>query len=237
MIFNMINLSDFTTLNVFLAWLVVLSVTLLFPSILALRRSNKKLGKIKEQEGKRWHELEDKAQRDYQEILEAANKRAQEIILEASQIKSDTVSGFQNSVDRLLSTQKEALGNTSLSLSNKYKEQIEKLNEDNIKLLINIYKDIEESAKSDFAEYKELILKQTFDAQNLASNKIKTEYEKLENELTALRTKKLEELNEKIYKIIQNASIEIIGKSLDLSDQEELIISALDRAKKEEIIK
>ena len=233
----MINLSELTTLNVFLAWLAVFSVTLLFLSVLALRRSNKKLGKIKEQGEERWQELEDKAQKDYQEVLEAANKRAQEIILEANQIKHDTGAAFQNSVDTLLNTQKEVPEGTSLSLSNKYKGQIEKLNEDNIKLLINIYKDIEESARSDFAQYKELILKQTFDAQNLASNKIKAEYEKLENELTALKAKKLEELNEKLYKIIQNASIEIIGKSLDLSDQEELIISALDRAKKEEIIK
>lgn len=233
----MINLSDFTPLNTFLAWLSVFIVTLFFFSVIAMVRSNRKLRNIREQEEKRWLELEEKAQKDYQEILENANKRAQEIILEASQIKRDTSAGFQSSVDRILNAQKEFLQDTSLSTSDKYKQEIEKVNDENIKLLINIYKDIEVTAKTDFAKFKELIQKQTFDAEKITSERMNAEYEKMEGELLALKAKKLDELNEKIYKIIQNVSREIIGHSLNLSDHEELIISALDSAKKEGIIK
>ena len=138
----MINLSDFTPLNTFLLWLSVFIATLLSLSVIALLRSNRKLRNVRDQEGKRWQELEEKAQRDYQEILENANKRAQEIILEASQIKRDSSAGFQNSVDRILSAQKEFLQDTSLSTSDKYKQEIEKVNDENIKLLINIYNHI-----------------------------------------------------------------------------------------------
>lgn len=232
----MINLSDFTPLNVLLAWASVFSVILFISSFIALKRTNKKLHRIKSEEENRWQELETKAQEDYLEILETANKKAQEIILQASQIRRDTSVNFQNSVDELLRAQKEVLENTSDSVSNQYREQIEKLNEDNTKLLANIYKDIETSAKADFAEYKELIQKQTFDAQNLASERMKAEYEKLEIELTAIRAKKLEELNENIYKIVQNVSKDIIGKALDLSDQEDLVVAALDQAKKEGLL-
>ncbi len=232
----MINLSNLTRLDVFFAWLFVLSMTLFIYSILGLRRTHKKIADIKDHEEKRWQELEAKAQKDYQEILETANKKAQEIILEATQIRRDLTTNFQTAVDTVLQNQKEVLKNTSLSTSSKYQDQIEDINRENIKLLINVYKDIEMDVESNFQKYKELIQRQTFEAEKMAEDKIKQEYEKLQAQIAESKQKKLQELNEKIYKIIQSVTKEVVGRSIDLSDQENLIIKALDNAKKEGIV-
>lgn len=232
----MVNLSDITTVNIFFAWLSIVSATLFIWATFSLKRTHQKIRDIKEQEEKKWKDLEDKAQKDYQQLLETANKKAQDIILRATQISHESTINLQNSVDRMVQSQNEALKEISLDFSNKHEEQANEINKESIKLLTNIYKDIEISAKSDFAKYKEAIQKQTFEAEAIASERIKQEYAKLEIEIRELKEKKLQELNSNIDKMILNISKEVIGRSLNISDHEDLIIKALEQAKKDQIL-
>lgn len=232
----MINLSDITPVNIFFVWLSIVSTTLFLWATLSLKRTNQKIRDIKEQEEKKWQELENLAQKDYQEIIETANKKAQEIILRATQINHESTINLQNSVDRIVQNQNEALKEISLAFSSKHEEEVNEINKESIKLLTNVYKDIETSAKSDFAKYKEAVQKQTFEAETIAEERIKQEYEKLEIEIRELKEKRLQELNSNIDNMIQNISKDIIGKSLSLSDHEDLIIKALDQAKKDGIL-
>lgn len=232
----MINLSEITYVDIFFAWLSVVSTTLFIWATFSLKRTHEKIKEIKEQEEKRWKDLEDKAQRDYQEVLEAANKKAQEIILQATQISHESTINLQNSMDRMLNNQNTALRQISKSLSRKHEEQVNQIIENSIKILTNTYKNIELTTNSDFEKYKEDIQKQTFEAHTVAQQRIKQEYEKLEIEINQLKEKRLQELNSTIDNIIQNISKEVIGKSLNLSDQEDLIIKALDQAKKDKIL-
>lgn len=232
----MINLSDITAVNVFFAWLSLVSTTLFLWATLSLKKTYQKMKEVKEQEEKRWHDLEDKAQGDYQKLLQAANKKAEEIILQAIELKHESVASLQNSQDTMIQNQTEALKQISEDLFSKQQEEVNKINEENIKILINIYKDIEESAKSDFANYKKIVEEQTFQAEKIAEARINQEYQKLESEIAELKRKKLEELNNNINNMLLKISKEVVGKSLDISDHEDLVIKALDKAKKEGII-
>ena len=46
----------------------------------------------------------------------------------------------------------------------------------------------------------------------------------------------INKVNDDIHKILLNISKTVLGKSLDAKDHEDLIIEALDKAKKENII-
>ena len=232
----MINLSEITPINIFFAWLSLVSITLFLWITFTLKRTHQKIKDIKELEEKKWKDLEDSAQRDYQEIISAANKKAQEIILRSTEIRQESLVTLQDSVNELMKAQNEAIKEISSAVSDKYEKLASQINEDNIKLLINIYKDIESSAKLDFAKYRQIIQKQTFEAEKIAEQRIKEEYEKLEIEIREARGKRLEELKTNINNIILNISKDVISKSLDISDHEELIIDALEKAKKEEIL-
>lgn len=150
----MINLSDITAVNVFFAWLSLVSTTLFLWATLSLKKTYQKMKGLKEQEEKKWKDLEDKAQVDYQKLLQAANRKAEGIILQAIELKHESVANLQSSQDTMIQNQTEALKQISEELFNKQREEVNKINEENIKILTNIYKDIEESAKSDFANYK-----------------------------------------------------------------------------------
>ena len=231
----MLNLSGITSLNVFFLWTTIVATGLFLYTFVSLKHKNKKIKEIKNQEEKRWRELESKAQKDYQEVLETANKKAQDIILQANHIRDESTADFQKAVDAMLSNQKEVLELTSLSIARKYEEEINRINKENIQTLQNIYKDIETSTKSDFTKYKEFIQQQTFDAEKIAKERIEEEYKKLENEINLRKEKELKKLNDDIYTILLNISKEVVGKSMNFSDHQDLIIDALERAKKEGI--
>lgn len=201
--------------------------------MLSSRSNQKKIKEIKENEEKRWQELESKAQLDYQDIIESANQKAKNIILDANQIKEETSTNFQTSVSTLFENQKDILENTSLALTKKYEEQINQINKNNIQILTNIYKDIELNANSNFEKYKEVIQKQTFDAEKIAHDRIKDQYQKIENEIEEHKKQMLQKIDDDIYKILLNISKLVIGGSLDLSKHEDLIIKSLEEAKKE----
>lgn len=232
----MIDLPATTSLNIFFAWLSVASTILFIWATLSLKRLQQKIREIKEEEEKRWQDATDKAQKDYQEIIETANKKAQEITLRATQISHESVVNLQNSLGEMLQNQQDYFKEISSAVSKKQDEEINKINDEHIKMLVNIYKDIENSAKADFTKYKEAVQKQTFEAEKMAEQRIEEDYEKLKIEIADLRQKKLQELQSNIDNIILNISKDVIGKSLNLSDHQDLIIKALEEAKKEEIL-
>ncbi len=229
----MTNLSSLTSLNIFLIWLSLLCLSLFLFTFFALKRAKKNSTHAKADDQERWLDLENKAQADYQEILETANKKAQEILSQSTQIKNESTQIFEKSVQAMLLNQKQALENTSLALSRKHLEEITELNKQSVLILTNVYKDIELAAKTDFEKYKELVTKQTFEAERIAQTRIKEEYIKLEAEMQQLKQQRIQELNENIYKILSKISKEVIGHSLSFAEHEDLVVKSLDEAKKE----
>ncbi len=232
----MINLPNPTPLNGFLILLSIFSLSLFFTSVIYTVRNKRKTEEIVEKEEEKWEDLELKAQRDYHELIESANKKAEEIILHASEIKQESTNFLQESVELMLADQKKILEEASTALSKQFEAQLKQVNDNNIQLLRNIYKGIETDVKSDYSEYKDVIKKQTFEAESVAKEKIKQEYEKLEIEIKEYREKMLTKVNDDIYKILINISKAVLGKSLDTKEHEDLIIDSLNRAKKENII-
>ena len=229
----MLNLPELTSINIFLIWLSVFSVSLLLVFFIALKRQTNKLKDVKRLEKDRWSDLEYQAQKDYQEIIDAANDRAKAIISEATHINEDSQNKLQNLYDKLIEDQKQVLEEATNSASVQYKDQVDLVNKKNIELLSNMYKGIEDYANSSFEEYKKVVERQTFESEKIAQEKIKAKYDELDRELQIEKDEMLKKLNDDIYKIPFNISKMVIGKSLDFSDHEELIIKALNEAKKE----
>ena len=231
----MINLSELSSLNIILIWLSISSLSLLVVSLIALKKQTKNIQKLKDHENQRWLDLELKAQKDYQEILETAIDKAKNIIAEATKINEDYSRALQDSLSELVEEQKQILQEKSNSMDIEYKSSIDLINKKNIELLINMYKSVEDYSKSNFEIYKTIIEKQTFEAEKIAQERIKAKYEELENEIQNQKEQMIKKLNDDIYKILFTVSKMAIGKSLDFTDHEELIIKALEDAKKEGI--
>jgi F0F1-type ATP synthase membrane subunit b/b' len=221
---------------VFFGWLAAFSLILFFYALYKLRISNQNLASQSATEKKRWADLELKAQHDYHEIIAVANKRASEIILQASKTHQDTAATFDESLSSLVENQKEVLRNKVDEISKKSENEINELDNNIILLLTNIYKDIELTTQQDLEKYKEALRQQTFEAQQMAEKRMQEEYQKLEKEIEERKQERLASLENNIYKILTNVSKDIIGRSLDFSSQQDLILKALSDAKKEGVL-
>ena len=146
----MLNSALITPLNVFLAWLTIVSLILFIYSAYKLHKANKKINSKTQNEDKRLNELEQKALHDYQEIISNANRKASEIISQATQVNKDSKTSYESSVATLLQNQKNNLNVNSEAISKQHQQEIKELNQKIITLLTNVYKDIETSTKADF---------------------------------------------------------------------------------------
>ncbi len=226
-------LNYLNSFNVFLIWLSIASISLFGYTAYKLNKTNKRLDSLTDEQSKKWADLELKARTDYQQIIEDANKKASEISHKALEINNDSGIKLQQAIDEMLKNQKEELTNTSAEVLKTHQEQVMQLNKHILEVAGNIYKDIETNSRNDMKAFFEIVKKQTFDAETFAQQRIKEEYEILEKEVAIKREEKIKKLDENIYKILTNISKDIIGKSLDLSSQEDLIIRSLNQAKKE----
>lgn len=227
------NLLKLSALDVILIWIALVSLSWFIYSSIELRKLHKKLKRNRHQEDKKWREIEEKAQEDYQEVLKAANEKAEEIIQNSTKISFDISTSLRQTIDSALVSYKTNIEDTSLSLTNKYAGELEEINKHNIQLLTNVYKDIEVDAKTHFEQYQKLLEQQSFEAEKQAKLRIEEQYAKLQKELEAVRESKIAELGNKVNRLVLTIAKDVIGKSLDGATQTELITQSLDKAKKE----
>jgi membrane-associated HD superfamily phosphohydrolase len=70
---------------------------------------------------------------------------------------------------------------------------------------------------------------------NLLFEDLKTKISEKENEIEEYKKRKLEEIDREIYRIIIEVAKKTLGKVIDITDHEKLVIEALEKAKKDRI--
>ena len=160
------------------------------------------------------------------EILENAREKAAKIIGNQVNDKLKTVS-----LNEIRDFEKAA--NDLLAI---YKQELEDLKSSTIKIASNITKDIESNTISELKDFKEILKKETYASQKIVEEKIEEKYSEMKKELEAYRQERLKKIEDEIYNIIQNISMLVLGRSLSVRDHEEMILEALEKAKKEKAI-
>lgn len=70
----------------------------------------------------------------------------------------------------------------------------------------------------------------------MATKSINQKIAQTEKNIEDYKKEKLKEIDQKIYQIIEDVAKKTIGKAIDLSTHEELVLQALEKAKKEKIL-
>jgi F0F1-type ATP synthase membrane subunit b/b' len=92
-----------------------------------------------------------------------------------------------------------------------------------------ILKEIEKEIK----KLSESISKKTEQIYQSAAQSVNEEVIQAQEYIKNYKEKKIKEINKKVYQIINDISKEIIGKSISMREHEDLVIRALENAKKE----
>ncbi len=166
-------------------------------------------------------------------ILEEAREKALKIISDANLFDDSTRKLFDQELKRIGEGQVKTLEKLSYDLLNSYQKELTDLKEHNIKMMNIISKDIENSTISELKGFKEILKKETFESQKIVEAKIEDAYKIAQKEIEDYKIERIKKVEDKIYEMIKNVSTFVLAKSINLDEHEQLVIDALDLAKKE----
>ncbi|OGH18084.1 MAG: hypothetical protein A3C22_03175 [Candidatus Levybacteria bacterium RIFCSPHIGHO2_02_FULL_37_10] len=180
--------------------------------------------------------LEDARQKGAQ-IIEGSTKKAQQIIEESQTLSSEYRKQLDEALETLIKHQTSYFEKASQDFLSEYKKELDSLKARAIEVAQNTSKDIEEDTEREIKEFDNVLAQETFSAQKIVEGKIEEEYSTAQKEVEAYRQEMMKKLEGQIYKILEDVSKMAIGKSISLADHEQLIIDALEKAKKDGIQK
>lgn len=179
-------------------------------------------------------------------LLATAHEKAQEIIEQANHqaltILSNTKAYEQSSNDELreklalLEKQQETIFNQATEeMKTAYQDLLTQIQEEDIHTLKSMTKDIEADVLADFNEFRTSLEKQTINSEKFVKEKINEEYTTLQKELEAYRKEQYQKIDRDIYKILYRVSEMVMSQGISFDKHKQLVLEALDRAKKEQV--
>ena len=159
-------------------------------------------------------------------LLDETRNRAVKIIEDANLFSQDTKESFNKQLTSATSDFVKLYGNALNDLKAK-----------NIEIFQNISKNIEISTLSEIKKFKEIIEQETIDSEKMVKQKVEHEYNLTKKSIGDYKEAQIKKIDAEITAIIQRVSEIVLGKAISLTDHEQLIINALEEAKKEGVFK
>jgi len=227
----------------FVVALFVLSVALAFLAI-SYSQIIKKINSQKKELEDLTNQIYDKesevlknARSKAETIINEAILKAQEIITNSNNLNSQSKKTLDEAFETLMKHQTGYFEKASQDFLEEYKNELEILKQKNIEILKNTSKSIEEDTLKEVEDFDSIIEKETIGSQKIVQEKIEKDYARVQKEVDEYKVQMINKVDEQIYKIIQEVSKLVLGKSLSLQEHEQLIIDALDQAKKDGLTK
>lgn len=177
-------------------------------------------------------DLLENARRRSAEIIEEATQKAQEIINQSQSLNIDSRKMIDEALETLIKHQISYFEKASQDFLEEYRKELNSLQNRTVEIANNVSKDIEMDTLKEVDDYEKIIQKETIDSQKIVEAKIEEDYAKIQNEVSLYKDQMLKKLDVEIYGILESVSKEAIGKSIPLAQHEQLIIDALEKAKK-----
>lgn len=166
-------------------------------------------------------------------ILQDSTKQANKAIREAESIADDTRSLLEETLKATTIKQAANLKQVTQELLNRNKEIIERGQLASVSSLEELTKEVEGEVIKEIDAFKDNLHKEIIESEQLVEERVHSEYEVLRNELKNYKESRLKEIDREIANIVLKVSKEVLGKAIDLKDHEDLVIRALEKAKKE----
>lgn len=216
---------------------LILVLFYVFVSAVFEKISRKKI----EQEAKEVHDgayeealrILDEARLKSIKVLSDSQLKAQKLLSDTRYVSDEKKKELSKRVEDLYVKEEVSFKQLSNDLIKSYKEALEKEQTENIRTLAETTEMIKDEVLSDIGEFKETILKETVDSQRQIDEKLRKSYEEAEKEIESYREEKIAALNEKIFLILADITEQVIGKAVDQTDHEKMILDSLkDEVKK-----
>ncbi len=166
-------------------------------------------------------------------IITDANSKAQLLLENTNLLENDAKENFKKGLFSLTIDQQQALQVASEQLKKQYRTTIDAIQQENINVLKTVSKDIESDIDTELKDFTKALRDETIDSQKIAQQKIEASYKDTEQAVEKYRTERLQKVDENIFQVLRFVSLKAFGKALSLETQQELVLEALNEAKKQ----
>lgn len=168
-------------------------------------------------------------------IIDEANNKAMDVVQRSNLFINITNDNFNKELKTLAEKEFNNFEKATSSFIGEYVSVLSDLKSRNVEIFQNISNNIEIATLEEIRKFKNIIEQETISSQKMIGNKVDHEYSLAKKDIEVYRQDKLKLIDEKIYEILERISRIVMGKALDLSDHEQLIIQSLEEAKKGEV--
>lgn len=182
-------------------------------------------------------DLLDEARQKALNLIDEANNKALDIINKASLSTDIASSNFNQKIADISSLQIKQFEKITSDFTKLYNQVLSDLKTKNIEVFQNVSKDIEVSTMGEIKNFKDSMEKLTISSEKLVKKKIDTDYEVTKKEIEAYKEGEIKKIDLEIYKLLEKTSKLVIGRAINLSEHEDLVLDSLEKAKKEGIFK
>lgn len=181
--------------------------------------------------------LLDEARKTAAKMIDDANSRAIDIINKANLSSEIASSTFNQQISHIASSQIKKFEKDSADFMNLYHQILLELKSKNIEMFQSLSKNIETDTIGEVKNFKDSMENLTLSSQNLVREKIKADYETAQKDIENYKNEELKKIDGQIYSLLERISNLVLGKTVSLSDHEDLILKSLEIAKKEGVFK
>ncbi|KKT77781.1 MAG: hypothetical protein UW73_C0012G0023 [Microgenomates group bacterium GW2011_GWB1_44_8] len=190
-------------------------------------------------------EILDKANKEARGILEKANEESLVMVHEArAKISAleTKISVDETNFQQLLKGQQDLiikgvaghLQRITTSVLSNYQETLAKAVEADLSVFRQSTAELEKAANDEVQAFKNTLQKETVDTQRDVAQKIQETYTKAQEEIKKYRDERIGEIDQHVGEVIITVCKRVTGKVLPLEDHQDLVISSLQKAKREE---
>ncbi len=172
-----------------------------------------------------------------QEIIDQANKHANDILASSKAYEDNSNSALKEKLVQLEQEQAEVFNQASEEMKTAYQDMMTQIQEQDINSLKSMTKDIQSDVLADFKEFRETLEKETINSEKVVKEKIDEEYLMIEKELQDYKKQKYQKMDEDIYKILYRVSEMVLSQGITFDKHKQLVLEALETAKKEQVFK
>jgi hypothetical protein len=171
-----------------------------------------------------------------QEIIRNAISTSQKNISTSDQLRSDMDTLLKQGVQQSQSETKLLLQNATKDIVEAYQKQFALLSKEIESAGLSAHRELMEANKQRISQLAQGISTELGQVRQSAQEEINKELIASQEKIKEYEAQKIKDLDDKVYQILGAVAKKTIGKAIDLSTHEELVLEALKRAKKEKLL-
>lgn len=184
------------------------------------RQLIKKYYHLKEEEDQRLHQARQAAQT----IIAEANQKAQVMLAETGHFSDQLREDFVQEITHAKKIQDQH-----------YQKLLQAIQSEVNNLMQSISKEVTSQTSGQVETFMTSLQKQILSSQESVMAALKQDYQKVQTELKDYQQQMQKRLDHSVYQILASVASRVLGKTINLEEHEELVLDALNQAKREHL--